>query len=87
MLISRGIEKILRELAEGLESTGTYLFTARELTLHGVERDSAMEALEMALVELAHAQSALHRLRAGLSSRAVEFSMTDSGREAMLCDD
>ena len=55
---------LLQELAEGLQSAGTYLSAARRISSHDASRHASIaEILEKAADEMARAQTAFHRLR------------------------
>lgn len=61
----------LHELAEGLQTTGSYLAAARRLidSDSATQRASASDVIERAVDQLSRAQAAFHRLRGHLSER------------------
>ena len=55
---------LLQELAEGLQSAGTYLSAARRIRTHDASNHASIaEMLEKAAHEMMRAQTAFHRLR------------------------
>ncbi len=55
---------LLQELAEGLQSAGTYLSAARRISTHDASKQASIaEILEKAADEMMRAQTAFHRLR------------------------
>jgi len=63
------LSDLLQELAEGLQSAGTYLSAARRISSHNAsENTSIAEIIDKAASELMRAQTAFHRLRDHLLS-------------------
>lgn len=64
---------LLHELAEGLQSTGTYLSAARRLSnSHASGQASTSEMISKAADELMRAHTAFHRLRDHLSNQSSQ---------------
>ncbi len=69
-LIPRLVSDLLHEVAEGLQSAGTYLSAARRISAHNLsEGRSNAQAIDKASSEVARAQAALHQLRKHLTSK------------------
>jgi hypothetical protein len=67
------LSDFLHELAEGLQSTGTYLSAARRISSNNTpEHASAADMISKAADELMRAHTAFHRLRDHLSEQGSQ---------------
>jgi hypothetical protein len=74
---------LLHELAEGLQSTGTYLSAARRISSHAatmhLEHASIADIISKAADELMRAHTAFHRLRDHLSKQSSQHGGSSAG--------
>ena len=71
---------LLHELAEGLQSTGTYLSAARRMSSNNAsEQASTTDIVSKAADELMRAHTAFHRLRDHLSKQSSLHGGSSAG--------